>query len=175
MLIILEHFLNELKIKDNFIPEVIMIDYLGICASSRIKSFSENSYTLVKAIAEELRGLAVEAKAVMWSAAQTTRGAWDASDISMGDVAESAGLAHTVDFLLGGIETDEHKAQGVQMFKQLKSRYGNKDYYGKFNMGVKKENQRWYEIEESIQEPTTPQGNNTRSKINDLNLDDMKF
>lgn len=168
-------FLNELKIKDNFIPEVIMIDYLGICASSRIKSFSENSYTLVKAIAEELRGLAVEAKAVMWSAAQTTRGAWDASDISMGDVAESAGLAHTVDFLLGGIETDEHKAQGVQMFKQLKSRYGNKDYYGKFNMGVKKENQRWYEIEESIQEPTTPQGNSTRSKINDLNLDDMKF
>lgn len=81
-------YVNELKIKDNFIPDVIMIDYLGICASSRIKTFSENSYTLVKAIAEELRGFAVETKTVMWSAAQTTRQTQEASDISMGDVAE---------------------------------------------------------------------------------------
>lgn len=87
----------------------------------------------------------------------------------------SYGLAHTVDFLLGGIETEEHKAQGVQMFKQLKSRYGDKDYYNKFNLGVMKGNQRWVELEESIQETQEPKGSSTRSKINNLNLDDMKF
>lgn len=81
-------YMNELKIKDNFIPEVVIVDYLGICASSRIKSFTENSYTLVKAIAEELRGFAVEQKILMWTAAQTTRQTQDSSDIQMGDVAE---------------------------------------------------------------------------------------
>lgn len=165
-------YMNDLKIKENFIPEIVMVDYLGICSSSRIRTYSENSYTLVKAIAEELRGLAVEKNVILWSAAQTTRSAWDSSDISMGDVAESAGLAHTADFMLGGVETEEHKQQGVQMFKQLKSRYGNKDYYNKFNLGVKKENQRWYETDNNITENnvTLSSNNDVRNKI-----DEFKF
>lgn len=137
--------LNELKLKKGFKPDVIFIDYLGICASSRIKVFSENSYTLVKAIAEELRALAVEEAIPMWTAAQTTRGGWDNSDITMGDIAESAGLSHTADFILAAIETEELAQQGVQLMKQIKSRYGDKNINNKFTLGVKKGNQRWYE------------------------------
>lgn len=137
--------LNELKLKKGFIPDVIVIDYLGICGSSRIKVFSENSYTLVKAIAEELRALAVEEEVPIWTAAQTTRAGWDSSDISMGDIAESAGLSHTADFILAVIETEELAQQGVQLMKQIKSRYGDKMINNKFNLFVKKGNQRWYE------------------------------
>ncbi len=139
--------LNELKLKKGFKPDVIVVDYLGICASSRIKVFSENSYTLVKAIAEELRALAVEEQLPIWTAAQTTRGGWDNSDITMGDIAESAGLSHTADFILAVIETEELALQGVQLMKQIKSRYGDKMANNKFNLCVKKGNQRWYEVD----------------------------
>ena len=140
-------YLNELKLKENFVPEVIIVDYLGICGSARIKQYTENSYTLVKAIAEELRALAVETQTVLWTGAQTGRSAWDASDMEMGDVAESAGLPATADFMLGVIETEELAQQGVQLMKQIKSRYGDKNYFNKFNLGVKKGNQRWYELD----------------------------
>ncbi|QHJ74006.1 replication and recombination DNA helicase [Acinetobacter phage vB_AbaM_Lazarus] len=139
--------LNELKLKKGFKPDVIVVDYLGICASSRIKVFSENSYTLVKAIAEELRALAVEEGVPIWTAAQTTRGGWDNSDITMSDIAESAGLSHTADFILAAIETEELAAQGVQLMKQIKSRYGDKSINNKFTLCVKKGNQRWYEAD----------------------------
>lgn len=149
--------LNELKLKKQFTPDVIIVDYLGICGSSRIRQYTENSYTLVKAIAEELRGLAVETGTCMWSAAQTGRAAWDASDMSMSDVAESAGLPATADFMLAVIETEELAQQGTQLIKQIKSRYGDKNINSKFMIGVKKGNQRWYETEEtrSNQPPTT--------------------
>lgn len=137
--------INELKLKKGFVPDVIIIDYLGICASARIKQYTENSYTLVKAIAEELRALAFETNTCVWSAAQTTRGGWDASDMSMSDVAESAGLVHTADFMLGIIETEELAQQGLQLIKQLKSRYGDKMINNKFTLAVKKGNQRWIE------------------------------
>lgn len=137
--------INELKLKKNFVPDIIIVDYLGICGSSRIKQYTENSYTLVKAIAEELRALAFDTNTCIWSAAQTTRGGWDASDISMGDVAESAGLVHTADFMLGVIETEELAQQGLQLIKQLKSRYGDKMINNKFTLIVKKGNQRWVE------------------------------
>ncbi|AFL47524.1 DNA primase-helicase subunit [Acinetobacter phage ZZ1] len=137
--------LNELKLKKGFKPDIIVVDYLGICASSRIKVFSENSYTLVKAIAEELRALAVEEEVPIWTAAQTTRGGWDNSDITMGDIAESAGLSHTADFILAVIETEDLAAQGIQLMKQIKSRYGDKMVNNKFNLCVKKGNQRWHE------------------------------
>lgn len=139
--------LNELKLKKGFKPDVIFVDYLGICASSRIKVFSENSYTLVKAIAEELRALAVEEGIPLWTAAQTTRGGWDNSDITMGDIAESAGLAATADFIIAAIETEELAQQGIQLLKQIKSRYGDKNINNKINIGVKKGNQRWYETD----------------------------
>lgn len=147
--------LNELKLKKGFKPDVIVVDYLGICASSRIRVFSENSYTLVKAIAEELRALAVEEQVPVWTAAQTTRGGWDNSDISMGDIAESAGLSHTADFILAVIETEELAEQGLQLMKQIKSRYGDKTINNKFPMAVKKGNQRWYEPD-TQSAPTIP-------------------
>lgn len=138
--------LNELKLKKNFVPTIIIIDYLGICASCRIKQYTENSYTLVKAIAEELRGLAVETETAVWSAAQTGRSAWDSSDVDMSDVAESAGLPATADFMLAVIETPELAEMKQQLIKQIKSRYGDKNINNKFNMGVRKGNQRWVEI-----------------------------
>ena len=141
------NLINELKLKKGFVPDIIIIDYLGICASARIKQYTENSYTLVKAIAEELRALAFETNTCIWSAAQTTRGAWDNSDMSMGDVAESAGLVHTADFMLGVIETEELAQQGLQLIKQLKSRYGDKMINNKFTLAVKKGNQRWTEVD----------------------------
>lgn len=140
--------LNELKLKQQFVPDVIVVDYLAITGSFKIKVFSENSYGLVKAVAEELRGLAVEQKVALWSAAQTTRGGNGASEIDMTDIAESFGIAHTADFMLAVVETEELAQMGIQLIKQLKSRYGDKNYFNKFNMGVKKGNQRWYEIEQ---------------------------
>lgn len=140
--------LNEYKLKQGFVPQIVIVDYLAICASSRIKTFSENSYGLIKAVAEELRGFAVEKGVVLWTAAQTTRGGSVSAEIDMTDIAESFGIAHTADFMLGVVETEEFAQMGLQMFKQLKSRYGDKNYYNKFKMGVKKGNQRWVEVED---------------------------
>ncbi|ASD52017.1 helicase [Pseudomonas phage PspYZU05] len=153
-------YINELKLKKQFVPDVIIVDYLGICGSSRIKQFTENSYTLVKAIAEELRALAVETNTVMWSAAQTGRGAWEASDIGMQDVAESAGLPATADFMLAAIETEELAQIGQQLIKQIKSRYGDKNINNKFNLIVKKGNQRWMELDGSVIEASAVSSSN---------------
>ena len=139
--------LKDLKLKKKFKPDVIMVDYLGIAISTRIKGGAENTYTLVKAIAEELRGLAVEEDVVMWSGAQTTRGAWDSSDVNMSDIAESAGLAATADFILAGVETEELAQMGLQMFRQIKSRYGDKNVFGHFKLEVRKGNQRWMDTD----------------------------
>ncbi|UYD58503.1 ATP-dependent helicase [Aeromonas phage avDM14-QBC] len=173
-------FLNELKLKKNFKADVVIVDYLGICASTRIKGGSENSYTLVKAIAEELRGLAVQHQVVLWTGAQTTRSAWDSTDIDMSDVAESAGLPATADFMLAVMETEELAQMGVQLFKQIKSRYGDKNYYNKFKMGVKKGNQRWYDIEEETggqsskpQQPAGRQAENTKGSNAREKLDEL--
>lgn len=145
--------LNELKLKKNFVPSVIMIDYLGICGSCRMKVYTENSYTLVKAIAEELRAFAVESETVLWTAAQVGRAAWDASDMNMSDIAESAGLPATADFMLAAIETEELAQAGQQLIKQIKSRYGDKNKWNKFLMGVRKGNQKWIELEQEGGEP----------------------
>lgn len=139
--------LSELSIKQGFVPKIIIVDYLGICSSIRIGFGGENSYGYVKAIAEELRGLAIETNTCIWSAAQTTRGQWDKSDMDMSDVAESAGLVHTADFMLGIVETEELAAMGQQMFKQIKSRYGDKSKFSRFFIGVNKGHQRWSQLE----------------------------
>lgn len=170
-------YLNEIKLKKGFVPDIIFVDYLGICSSTRIKVYSENSYTLVKSIAEEMRALAVDFDVPLWSAAQTTRGGWDNSDISMSDIAESAALAATADFILAVIETEELIDAGQQMIKQIKSRYGDKSINNKFLLGVKKGNQRWVELDkdsiesnESYQKSAKDQGSpkTARSKIDDL-------
>lgn len=140
--------IKDLKMKKQFKADVIIVDYLGICLSTRVKS-GENTYNLVKAIAEELRGLAVEEQVVLWSGAQTTRGAWDSSDMNMSDIAESAGLAATADFILAAIETDELAQQGLQLMKQIKSRYGDKNFFNHFKLEVRKGNQRWMNTDNS--------------------------
>lgn len=147
--------LNELWTKRQWKPDVIIVDYLGIMASSRIKVYSENSYTLVKAIAEELRGLAIEQNVAVWSAAQTTRGGWDSSDINMSDIAESAGLAATADFILAIMETPDLAEMNQQLFKQIKSRYGDKNRNSKFTLVVEKDKQRWLQTEDTGTDPKT--------------------
>ena len=149
--------LNELRQKKKRNPRIIMVDYLGIMSSMRIRGYSENSYALVGAIAEELRGLAIEEDLCIWSAAQTNRGAWGNSDVEMADVAESAKLPATCDFLLGVVETEETIALGQQMFRQIKSRYGNKDVYPRFMIGVDKGKQKWYDVQEFSRTPREPQ------------------
>lgn len=139
--------MEELKTKKGWKPDVVIIDYLGICASSRLKVFSENSYALVKAIAEELRGFAIRYNVAVWSGAQTNRNGWNSSDIEMGDIAESAGLAATADFILALMENDELAQMGKYIAKQIKSRYGNKAINGKFELGVDKGKQKLYELD----------------------------
>lgn len=143
------HLLNELKIKNNFIPDVILIDYINICASSRIKASSNaNSFTIIKAIAEELRGLAVEFNVPIWSATQTTRSGLSNSDLELGDVSESIALASTCDFMLAISQSDELAELGQYMFKQLKSRYGDKNKIKRFVVGVDKGKMRLFDIDQ---------------------------
>lgn len=138
--------MHELRTKKDVVPDIVIIDYLGICASSRVAS-SENTYVHVKAIAEEIRGFAVEHNVGVWSAAQTTRSAWDASDMGMGDIAESAGLAHTADLILGIMETEETVALGQQRVKQIKSRYADRNHDQTFMIAVNKGKQRWGDVD----------------------------
>jgi len=147
------HLLNELKIKRNFVPDVIFIDYLNICSSSRIKQGANvNSYTYIKAIAEELRGLAVEFNVPVISATQTTRSGFDSSDVSLTDTSESFGLPATADFMIALIATDELKALNQIMIKQLKNRYSDPELYKRFVIGVDRPKMRLYDAEQSAQE-----------------------
>lgn len=144
--------LDELKVKKNFIPDVVCIDYINICASQRLKlGGNVNSYAYIKAIAEELRALAIDYKVPVLSATQTNRAGWSNSEIEMGDTSESAGLPMTVDFLFAMIRTDELDELGQVMIKQLKSRYNNVNYYKKFVMGVDIDRFKFFDAEQSAQ------------------------
>ena len=167
--------LDELSTKKSIYPDVVIVDYLGICASSRINGGMENTYVLVKAIAEELRGFAVENNIAVWSAAQTTRNAWGASDIEMGDTAESAGLPATCDFMLGGLETEETISHGQQMFKQLKSRYGDKNYFNKFMLNVHKARQKWDDVDEDGFTPTQNKMDRDKNEDKKNKIADIEF
>jgi replicative DNA helicase len=146
------HLLNELKIKKNFIPDVIFIDYLNICMSSRLKQGANvNSYTYIKAIAEELRGLAVEFNVPVISATQTTRSGFDSSDVGLTDTSESFGLPATADFMVALIATDELKALSQIMIKQLKNRYSDPEMFKRFVVGVDRPRMRLYDVESSAQ------------------------
>lgn len=147
------HLLNELKIKRNFVPDIIYIDYLNICISSRLKyTSSVNSYTLVKAIAEELRGLAVEFNVPIVSATQTTRSGYKSSDIELTDTSESFGLPATADLMIA-IQTSEDLEQLNQlMVKQLKNRYSDPSQNKKFVIGIDRPKMRLYNVDQSAQE-----------------------
>jgi len=144
--------LDELKTKKNFLPDVIMIDYLNICASQRVKNQNANSYTIVKSIAEELRALAVEFDVPVWTATQTNRGGANNSDVSITDTSESFGLPMTLDFLFAMVRTEELDELGQLLCIQLKSRYGDINYHRKFVVGVDIKKFMLYDVEESTQD-----------------------
>lgn len=147
------HLLNELKIKRNFVPDVIYIDYLNLCISSRIKHGAQvNTYSYVKAIAEELRGLAVEFKVPIWTATQANRGAFNASDLGLENTSDSIGLPMTVDLMLALIATEELDELGQIMVKQLKNRFGDPNINKRFVIGVDRAKMRLYNVEQSAQE-----------------------
>jgi replicative DNA helicase len=144
--------LNELNLKRNFIPDIIFIDYLNICCSSRIKAGANiNSYTYVKSIAEELRGLAVEYNVPIVSATQTTRSGFTSSDPGLEDTSESFGLPATADLMFALITSEELEELGQIMVKQLKNRYNDPTYYKRFTVGVDRGKMKLYDIEQSAQ------------------------
>lgn len=145
--------LNELKLKKQFVPDVIFIDYLNICSSSRMKGMggSINSYTYVKAIAEELRGLAVEFDVPVFSATQTTRSGYSNTDVGLEDTSESFGLPATADFMFALISSEELQRLGQIMIKQLKNRYNDPTYKKRFVVGVDRSRMRLFDVEDSAQ------------------------
>ena len=144
--------LNELSLKKSFRPDVIFIDYINICASSRFRAGSNmNSYSIIKSIAEELRGLAVEHNVPIFSATQTTRSGFSSSDVEITDTSESFGLPATADFLVALISTEELEGLGQIMVKQLKNRYGDKSIFKRFVVGIDRAKMRLYDCEQSAQ------------------------
>jgi replicative DNA helicase len=141
--------LNELSLKKYFKPDIIFIDYLNICASSRYKGHIVNSYTYVKAIAEELRGLAVENDVPVVSATQTTRSGFGNSDVDLTDTSESFGLPATADFMFALISTEELEQSGRIMVKQLKNRYNDPTYFRRFTVGIDRAKMKLYNVEDS--------------------------
>ena len=141
--------LNELKLKKNFSPQLIFIDYLNICSSSRMKAMggSINSYTYIKAIAEELRGLAVEFDVPLVTATQTTRSGFGNSDVGLEDTAESFGLPATADLMFALISSEELEALGQIMVKQLKNRYNDINYKKRFVVGVDRSRMRLFDAD----------------------------
>ena len=141
--------LNELKLKKNFVPEMIFIDYLNICASSRMKGMGGaiNSYTYIKAIAEELRGLAVEFDVPIVSATQTTRSGFTSSDPGLEDTSESFGLPATADLMFALISSEELESLGQVMVKQLKNRYNDPNFKKRFVLGIDRSRMRLYDVD----------------------------
>jgi replicative DNA helicase len=152
--------LNELALKKSFRPDIIFIDYLNICASSRYKSnLSVNSYSYIKAIAEELRGLAVEFNVPIVSATQTTRSGFGSSDVELTDTSESFGLPATADLMFALISTEELEQLGQIMVKQLKNRYNDPTIYKRFIVGIDRAKMRLYDCEQSAQKDILDSGN----------------
>lgn len=146
------HLLNELRLKRNFVPDIVYIDYLNICCSSRVRMGSNvNSYTLIKAIAEELRGLAVEFNVPILSATQTTRSGYSNSDLGLEDTSESFGLPATADFMFGLISSEELESLGQLMVKQLKNRWGDVNSTKRFVVGIDRSRMKLFDAELSAQ------------------------
>ena len=150
--------LNELAMKKGFSPDIIFIDYLNICSSSRYKNSIVNSYTFVKAIAEELRGLAVEANVPIVSATQTTRAGYGSSDVDLTDTSESFGLPATADLMFALISTEELEGINQIMVKQLKNRYNDPTIFKRFVVGIDRAKMRIYDVEQKAQEDILDSG-----------------
>jgi replicative DNA helicase len=161
--------LNELKLKKDFTPDVIFIDYLNICASSRMKGVggSINTYSFIKAIAEEIRGLAVEFNVPIFSATQTTRSGFGNSDVELTDTSESFGLPATADLMFALISTEELEKMGQLIVKQLKNRYNDPTKNKRFIIGVDRAKMKLFDVENKAQtlskEPTVRSGTQERN------------
>jgi replicative DNA helicase len=173
--------LNELALKKSFKPDIIFIDYLNICASSRYKSgMSVNSYSYIKAIAEELRGLAVEANVPIVSATQTTRSGYGSSDVELTDTSESFGLPATADLMFALISTEELEQLNQIMVKQLKNRYNDPTVFKRFIVGIDRAKMRLYDCEQSAQNDILDSGqddeyNNQEETKPKKSFDGFKF
>ena len=151
--------LQELALKKSFRPDIIFIDYLNICASSRYRAGSNvNSYSFIKAIAEELRGLAVEANLPIVSATQTTRSGYGSSDVELTDTSESFGLPATADLMFALISTEDLEGLNQIMVKQLKNRYNDPTIHKRFVVGIDRAKMRLYDCEQSAQEDIVDSG-----------------
>jgi len=151
--------LNELALKKSFRPDIIFVDYLNICASERYRAGSNvNSYTVVKAIAEELRGLACEANVPIVSATQTTRSGYGSSDVELTDTSESFGLPATADLMFALISTEDLEGLGQIMVKQLKNRYNDPTISKRFVVGIDRAKMRLYDCEQSAQDDIIDSG-----------------
>jgi len=154
-----KNLLSELALKKSFKPNIVFVDYLNICASARFKAGANvNSYTYIKAIAEELRGLAVEYDIPIFSATQTTRGGFVSSDVGLEDTSESFGLPATADFMFALISSEELEEKNQIMVKQLKNRYNDPTLNRKFIVGVDRSKMRLYDVEQSAQEDLVDSG-----------------
>ena len=174
--------LNELALKKSFRPDIIFIDYLNICASSRYRSaVNVNSYSYVKAIAEELRGLAVEFDLPIVSATQTTRSGFTSSDPNLTDTSESFGLPATADLMFALISSEELEQLGQIMVKQLKNRYNDPTINKRFVVGIDRAKMRLYDCEQSAQDDILDKGdeeeynNNDDGKSSKAKFSDFKF
>lgn len=151
--------IKELQLKKGFVPDIVFIDYLNICASERYKAGTNaNSYTIVKAIAEELRGLAGKHNLPVVTATQTNRGGYQNSDVSLTDTSESFGLPATADLMFALISSEELESMGQIMVKQLKNRYNSISFYGKFVVGVERSKMRLHDVEQSAQADLIDEG-----------------
>jgi archaellum biogenesis ATPase FlaH len=172
--------LNELALKKSFRPDIIFIDYLNICASSRYRGNSNiNSYTFVKSIAEELRGLAVEFNVPIVSATQTTRSGYGSSDVELTDTSESFGLPATADLMFALISTEELEQLGQIMVKQLKNRYNDPTINKRFVVGIDRAKMRLYDCEQSAQHDILDNGQdeeyNTEERKTTKKFEGFKF
>ena len=157
--------IEELRIKRNFIPDIIMVDYLNICASARMKlGASINSYTYIKSIAEELRALAVEHNLPILTATQTTRSGFTNTDVGLEDTSESFGLPATADLMFALISTEELEALGQIMVKQLKNRYSDSNHYKRFVIGVDRAKMKLFDVEASAQSNISDKGTQDKDK-----------
>ena len=166
--------LNELALKKSFKPDIIFVDYLNICASSRYRTGSNvNSYSYIKAIAEELRGLAVEANVPILSATQTTRSGYGSSDVDLTDTSESFGLPATADLMFALISTEELEGLGQIMVKQLKNRYNDPTIFKRFIIGVDRAKMRLYDCEQKAQDDVLDSG--TKEEYNEEKVPKKSF
>ena len=167
--------LNELALKKSFKPDIIFIDYLNICASSRYRAGSNvNSYSFIKAIAEELRGLAVETNLPIVSATQTTRSGFGSSDVDLTDTSESFGLPATADFMFALISTDETEELGQILVKQLKNRYNDPTINKRFAVGIDRSKMKLYDVEQSAQDGMIQQQPSSATVITKVSSDEVK-